>query len=527
MWNYWDGAYGQIGHGTHHHETSWSTHGYGSNQSFDWDKAGDDHYKHWYSSQSWSWCDNSGQYFNWDEPNAFSWNTWDPDASSKRRRRESSERKLNSIAAARGMSVEELMISCRETGKKSIKYDKGHPPSQDCKRTLNLNSDTLPFVKRGVSFKDAYSASKIFLKPLTEFATWKIRMRTQDSLANVARVTVITHEDTQNRQGVEDILALFFHNLVKLGPDFECLFEEEAVAKGILAALKDYVDGELYCPLTVTTEANPVEEDSHDHHGQSDDDDFKPDWGADEDAADSSFRTFVVPMDWVETCKEPVFKPVPSPKVFNESEFENFHATTTKKIRMSQTWTEISLPCEAPAGKLFLTGYRPTIRAQMQAAAAKIQRHSVKLVLNCQAGPEMLKEQEYFSSSSHVKILPWNPNFHKVEDEFVLSTAVDMILRGYNIMLHCNCGQYRSAIQACKLIMIFYGCGWYTAATMLLEQRPFICVEVDRENSNNGLLKLQRQLYHEDGNFDMERRTNFFRHIFAETVAGGPQERNS
>ena len=88
-------------------------------------------------------------------------------------------------------------------------------------------------------------------------------------------------------------------------------------------------------------------------------------------------------------------------------------------------------------------------------------------------------------------------------------------------MLHCNCGQYRSAVQACKLIMIFHGCGWYRAATMLLEQRPFISLEVEGDGVDNGLLSLQQQLYDQDGNLDMERRTAFFRDVWGENVIYG------
>ena len=265
MWNCWDWAYGQTGDGTHQQQISWSSDGHGS-PSTDWGNAGYDYYKNWHASQHLS-C--SGY---WDERT--NWSTWHEDTYGKRKWRDEGqiEHKLSSVAAARNMSVEELKSYCRETGKKSIKGSNGQVAGENNKRTFVLHTSELLFVKEGVSFKAASQASREFLKPLAEFATWNIRMRPHDAYTNLSRVTIHMNDDRQDRNGVQQLVTMFFHHLKHIGPNGECLLDGPSIKEAIKGLVNRYVQSARVLPnssAAMSIEDNPIKNTPDDNPGEN------------------------------------------------------------------------------------------------------------------------------------------------------------------------------------------------------------------------------------------------------------------
>ena len=146
-----------------------------------------------------------------------------------------------------------------------------------------------------------------------------------------------------------------------------------------------------------------------------------------------------------------------------------------------------------------------------------VEQHSVKLILNCQRVSECVIEQRYIEKHHPtVQLLPWNPNTYvekQIPDMKIVDVVSEWIIKGENVMLHCNSGQYMSAVQACKLLMVFHGCGWKRAALMLKSQRPFVCIDVSRESSGSSLIPWELLMYNAGDTLDMTMRREFWSHL--------------
>lgn len=182
------------------------------------------------------------------------------------------------------------------------------------------------------------------------------------------------------------------------------------------------------------------------------------------------------------------------------------------------TCTELQLP-HSGMGRLFIAGYTPSDKNQLTHAIQIMKALDIRLVVNCMSKmKEMVFEQhgvEEHLQSNKCLCFYWGISNSMIPDESALQAIASILLAGKNVLMHCTTGNNASAIQACKILMCVYGCGWEAAANLVVNRRQSACIR----SIDSGLLELQRKLYDDDGSIKLNERISFWKELSARTTA--------
>ena len=353
-----------------------------------------------------------------------------------------------------------------ERGKKAVNSNE---VLDDFKCTSHLDIRMYPCM-RLEHRSQALAYSHEFCQPLEKIATWGIRHRHADGEA--VRLSVTMTNQTNPTQVTECLISFFSSLQQSFTGHYDLLTES---------------DQKLIRHSMEETDATVAQEVSKLHMQQL-------------------YETNALP-----TTPEPEFQQGPLP--WYHDYLEPYASNTGKEVfengvNSSSTvygerWTKLPLPCASDLriGHIWMVGCRAE---QLDKILKEFNRHEVTLVLRCDTthrtcARAFTTSQRNFStavnsSSLQLTLLPWfitGTESDKLEscDFNMITQIVSEISKRKNVLLCCDSGLTHSAVQACKVLMLFNGCGLERAAAQLLRSRP--AVRINRAQ----LQEFENELY--------------------------------
>jgi hypothetical protein len=290
-----------------------------------------------------------------------------------------------------------------------------------------------------------------FCKPLREIAYWHVRHRPQDGEA--VRLSVTMTNQTNPSQ-VTNCLVVFFsllqqsftgqYDLLTQSDQDLILHSMEQTDPIVAAEVKKLRIQQLYERNSLPTTPEP------------------------------EFQQGLLP--WYHDYLEP-FRSNSGKEVFD-------NGTRSSSNGQGEKWTKLPLPCarDSRIGHIWVKGCRANQTLKM---LEELNHNKVTLVLRCDSFQILTRTfvtmQKVLSTAdnSPPKLLPW-PISGTASDKFetddfnMISVIIDEISNRGNVLLCCETGLTHSAEQACKVLMLFNGCGLERAVGQLLLSRPFV-----------------------------------------------------
>ena len=389
-----------------------------------------------------------GNVQSWQQPLSF--------AELKQHRRQSRMTLHEANAKVKGMSVDVYTEKLFITGQKSVK-DQDSNVTQFQQSVVHLTGKDYPCLVQKNLLHSSMFARK-FCKPLEVIADWNIRRRSNDGDSCRLKVTMkIAHDPNPVSIILQMLFSMLSHSPTSTGT-YDGLSRTDSDAL-LLSMSEIHPD--------VATEVQKMQIQQFEEDSVEPLTPEPPNQYSNWSVGHIEFKCSNTGVDVIVTHKK-------NPN------------TNTDGV-----WTKLPLPCsmDPGCGRVWLVGCPAD---NTHALLDTCKQHNVGLICSCdtvKAGADRL--QTLSTANYGIQSWAW-PAIEKqimVEDWNAIQHIIQMISNHRDVLLCCATGRSSAPIQACKLLMLFYGSGWECAAKMLLKHRP--TVNLQRRH----LQKFEDELY--------------------------------